>query len=134
MAKSEDVGFIEQGLPLIPAVKVAIREHEGVGANLFPKCTVLIDRGVDNRLSKRGRISLAHTRSTISSWVKTEYAGDPVLHMSIVRRSTPARMVSRRHRLVLAPGHVDEKRTVQIRPRSRRMMTTKRISPSPPVG
>src|SRR5258706_2513127 len=44
-----------------------------------------------NRLSSRGRISSFHTRSTISSWVRTEYADTAPPKISTKRSSVVIR-------------------------------------------
>jgi hypothetical protein len=48
-------------------------------------------------------MSSVQRRSTISSWVRTEYAGKALLHMRTIRASVPTRLASRRPALTMVP-------------------------------
>lgn len=85
-----------------------------------------------DRIPQEGRISSVQSKSTISSWVRTEYAAEPLLHMSTMRRSATAWTESSRAPTIARI--VDAQCIVQMRPSTRRMTTTKRTSPTPPVG
>src|SRR5271166_1913577 len=49
-----------------------------------------------------GLISSAHSRSTISSWVSTEYAETALLHITATNNSASMRIQSVRQRLAIA--------------------------------
>jgi hypothetical protein len=105
------------------------RASVSIGVRYFD----LVVRETGKRLSRRVRISSPHNRSTISSCVRTEYADKPPLHRSTTIKGADARRVNRRRRFAVATldkfSHI-----IQILPRSSRIATMRRISPTPPLG
>jgi hypothetical protein len=51
-----------------------------------------------------------------------------------MRKDAANRMERRDHPLIVAPADIDGRSMAQMRPRTRRMTTMKRMSPTPPVG
>src|SRR5208283_4370355 len=55
-----------------------------------------------NRWRRSGRRSVVHTKSTISSWVSTEYAKEPLVHRSTTRKTATTRTDQRAQALEAA--------------------------------
>ena len=88
----------------------------------------------DSAASRRGRIWSAQSKSTISSWVRTEYADELPLHISTRRRTVAARRARSHQPPSLAPDEIAGRGMAQMRPRTTRMTTMMMTKPRPPVG
>src|SRR5579859_4135916 len=68
------------------------------------ECASVICTSVNSgkRLRRSGRISLVQSKSTISSCVNTEYASDPLLHRSRMKKAARPRTAHGRQPMALA--------------------------------